>query len=236
MLILEIKNCFMKAWKFIIAVFLITVSVAAQEEKPDKRDDYLNQPDTIAGPTISLDEVVIDRRKSKLDAEARKQFAILQRRVYKVYPYAKNTAANLVALNAGMAKLKSKKDKKKYFKIVEDYLDNQFKPQLKKLSRKDGQILVKLIHRQTGSSTFELIKEYKSGWKAFWSNNTARLFDINLKTKYEPMDVSEDYLIETILTRAFQSGRLQRQDAAFAIDLTKLKEHWANKLNASTGD
>lgn len=226
----------MKAWRFIIAAFLITASVAAQEEKPDKRDDYLNQPDTIAGPPISLDEVIIDTRKSKLDAEARKQFAILQRRVYKVYPYAKTTAANLLALNAGMAKLKSKKDKKKYFKIVEDYLDNQFKPQLKKLSRKDGQILVKLIHRQTGSSTFELIKEYKSGWKAFWSNNTARLFDINLKTKYQPEDVSEDYLIETILTKAFQSGRLQRQDPAFAIDLVKLKELWADKLKSSTGE
>ncbi|AWA30760.1 DUF4294 domain-containing protein [Flavobacterium magnum] len=217
-----------------VAVFLITAAAAAQEEKPDKRDDYLNQPDTISGPTISLDEVVIDTRKSKLDAEARRQFAILQRRVYKVYPYAKNTATNLTALNAGMAKMKSKKDKKKYFKIVEDYLDNQFKPQLKKLSRKDGQILVKLIYRQTGSSTYDLIREYKSGWKAFWSNNTARLFDINLKTEYKPGDVGEDYLIETILERAFQSGRLQRQDAAFAIDLTTLKAYWSDKMSAST--
>ncbi|AWI26306.1 DUF4294 domain-containing protein [Flavobacterium pallidum] len=226
----------MKVWRFIITAFLITATAVAQEEKPDKRDDYLNQPDTISGPTISLDEVVIDTRKSKLDAEARRQFAILQRRVYKVYPYAKNTATNLTALNAGMAKLKSKKDQKKYFKIVEDYLDNQFKPQLKKLSRKDGQILVKLIYRQTGNSTYDLIREYKSGWKAFWSNNTARLFDINLKTKYQPDEVGEDYLIETILVRAFQSGRLQRQDAAFAIDLPKLKEYWSDKMSASTGE
>ncbi|OYU79007.1 MAG: hypothetical protein CFE23_16130 [Flavobacterium sp. BFFFF1] len=220
----------MKVLRFLVIALFMTAVAAAQEEKPDKRDDYLNEPDTITLPTVGLEEVVIDMTKYKEDAESRKQFAILQRRVYKVYPYAKSTAANLTALNAGMAKLKSNRDKKKYFKIVEDYLDNQFKPQLKKLSRKDGQILVKLIFRQTGSSTFDLIKEYKSGWKAFWSNSTAKLFDINLKTKYEPMVVNEDYLIETILVRAFKSGRLSRQDAPFAIDYQKISDYWVNKL------
>ncbi len=47
-------------------------------------------------------------------------------------------------------------------------------PAPKKIIRKDGQILVKLIHRQTGISTFDLIKEYKSGWKAFWANSAAK--------------------------------------------------------------
>ena len=60
-----------------------------------------------------------------------------------------------------MVKLKNDRDKKKYFKIVEKYLAEEFEPRLKKLSRKDGQILVKLIHRQTGTSTFDLIKEYR---------------------------------------------------------------------------
>jgi len=73
-----------------------------------------------------------------------------------------------------MAKLKTQKEKKKYFKLVEKYLNEEFEPKLKKLSRKQGQILVKLIYRQTGKTTFDLIKDYKSGWKAFWSNNTAK--------------------------------------------------------------
>ena len=67
------------------------------------------------------------------------------------------------------------------------------------LSRKDGQILVKLIDRQTGKTTFSLIKEFKSGWKAFWSNQAAKLFDINLKTKFDADNVLEDYYIERIL-------------------------------------
>ncbi|HRB73199.1 MAG TPA: DUF4294 domain-containing protein, partial [Flavobacterium sp.] len=111
----------------------------------------------------------------------------------KVYPYAKVAAENLTILNANMAKLSSDREKKKYFKIVENYLQNEFEDRLKKFSRKDGQILVKLIHRQTGMTTFELIKDLKSGWKAFWSNNTARLFDINLKKEYNPFDDLEDF-------------------------------------------
>ena len=65
--------------------------------------------------------------------------------------------------------------------IVQKYIEEEFSAELKKLTRTEGQILIKLIHRQTGHTTFALIKELKSGWRAFWFNNTARLFDINLK-------------------------------------------------------
>ena len=131
-----------------------------------------------------------------------------------------------------MTKLKTSREKKRYFKIVEDYLSNEFEAKLKKLSRKQGQILVKLIHRQTGTTTYELISTLKSGWKAFWSNVTARMFDINLKTKYNPFEVNEDYLIETILVRAFESGRLQNQPPVVPIDYNNLNESWQSKKEA----
>jgi hypothetical protein len=111
-------------------------------------------------------------------------------------------------------------------------MENEFTGQLKKLSRKQGQILVKLIHRQTGYTTFELIKDYKSGWKAFWSNNTARLFDINLKTKYAPYEVNEDFLIETILDRAFVRGRLVNQKPANPLDIDELYDYWEKKAQS----
>lgn len=216
----------MKFLRCFLFFFMFSAFASAQE---DKRDDYLKEPDTLGLP-VELEEVIIDRNQLKADEETKKRFLILQRRVYKVYPFAKTTSSTLTSLNAGMAKLKTSREKKKYFKIVEDYLQNQFEPQLKKLSRKDGQILVKLIYRQTGETTFDLIKEYKSGWKAFWSNNTAKLFDINLKTKYEPFEVNEDYLIETILVRAFQNGRLPNQEAAIKIDYPELSDFWVQKL------
>jgi hypothetical protein len=149
--------------------------------------------------------------------------------VYKTYPYAKLASERLTVLNKGMASLHTNKEKKKYFKIVEDYLSNEFESKLKKLSRKQGQILVKLIHRQTGTTTYDLVKNLKSGWKAFWSNTAASMFDINLKTKYTPYEVNEDYLIETILVRAFESGRLQNQKPAAPVDYDNLTDSWLSK-------
>jgi hypothetical protein len=128
--------------------------------------------------------------------------------------------------------LTNSRDKKQYFKIVENYLTNEFEEKLKKLSRKQGQILVKLIHRQTGVSTYDLIKNLKSGWKAFWSNTAASMFDISLKQEFKPYDNNEDYLIETILVRAFESGRLQNQIPATPVDYDSLNEFWESKAKA----
>jgi hypothetical protein len=146
-----------------------------------------------------------------------------------VYPYAKLTAEKLTQLNETMNKLKTTKEKKKYFKIVEKYLEEEFEPRLKKLSRNDGKILVKLIHRQTGESTFDLIKHYKSGWKAFWANSTARMFSINLRATYKPYDEIEDYNIEAILYTAFRQGQLSRQEASTPINIDNLNKHWKSK-------
>lgn len=214
---------------FAVIVFFAASSAFAQVTTTEKTKAEIEEADTILNDTILLEEVIVYREK--LDPEAKKQFLLLRNRVYKVYPYAKIAAERLTALNANMSKLKSNKDKKKYSKIVEDYLENEFKVQLKKLSRKQGQILVKLIHRQTGETAFDLVKDYKSGWKAFWSNNTARLFDINLKTPYDPYQVNEDYLIETILQRAFNNGRLIEQKSATPYDIDELNVHWVEKAN-----
>jgi ABC-type transporter MlaC component len=214
--------------QFFVLLFLISLQTSAQITTDTiKKEVETEENDTILDIPVLLEEVVV--YKYKLSPEAKKEFQLLQNRVYKVYPFAKTASDRLTMLNNNMDKLKSNKEKKKYFKIVEDYIENEFTGQLKKLSRKQGQILVKLIHRQTGSTTFELIKDYKSGWKAFWSNNTAKLFDINLKTKYEPFEVNEDFLIETILYRGFAGGRLVEQKSAKPVDIDELSEYWEKK-------
>lgn len=197
-----------------------TLNIKPLTEAEEENDTILENP-------IQLQEVVVYRQK--LTAEEKKQFLLLQKRVYVVYPYARIAAGRLTLLNRNMDKMKTNKEKKKYFKLVEDYMENEFTVQLKKLSRKQGQILVKLIHRQTGISTYDLIKDYKSGWKAFWSSNTAKLFDIDLRAKYQPYEVNEDFLIESILDRAFNSGRLVRQKAAEPIDIDELTDYWEKK-------
>jgi hypothetical protein len=210
-------------------VLLFSVSIKAQIQDTLK----ISVEDSSVIYSIGLKEIDVTKDEtyaSEMDAE-RKKILILKRRVYKVYPYAKLTAEKLMQIDATMDKLKTKKDKKKYFKLVENYLQDEFEPKLKKLSRKDGQILVKLISRQTGETTFNLIKDYKSGWKAFWSSNTAKLFSIDLKTEYQPFDVAEDFYIESILLIAFKQKQLVEQAPAKPINLKNLADSWREKNN-----
>lgn len=214
-----------------LSLFFLFLSIAANaqviQKDTTKMGYVISEKDTIFKDTIQLEEIVI--YKGKLDPEAKKQFELLKNRVYKTYPYAKLASERLTTLNRGMASLTSNKEKKKYFKIVENYLSNEFEAKLKKLSRKQGQILIKLIHRQTGTTTYELVRNLKSGWTAFWSNTTAKMFDLNLKAQYSPYEVNEDYLIETILVRAFDSGRLIEQKPAKPVDYNNLTNFWIDK-------
>ncbi len=219
----------MKFCKLFLFILFLSVSVNAQIIQRDTTNNgfIIRDNDTIFKDTIQLEEVVI--YKGKIDVESRKKFELLKNRVYKTYPYAKLASERLTALNKGMASLKTNKEKKKYFKIVEGYLTDEFEAQLKKLSRKQGQILIKLIHRQTGISTFDLVKSLKSGWTAFWSNTTAKMFDLNMKAQYLPFEDNEDFLIETILVRAFESKRLINQPPAQPVNYDDLVDSWLKK-------
>lgn len=224
----------MKSIKLIVGLLLFGLAANAQVKKDTTAVTQADlDNDTVTHVSYTLEEIYVSNRDYFKSAEERKKFLILQRRVHKTYPYAKIAADRLVGLNEGMKALKSERDKKKYFKLVENYLTNEFEDQLKKMSRKDGQILVKLIHRQTGSTTYDLIKELKSGWKAFWSNNTAKLFDINLKTTYDPYNVSEDFIIEGILFRGFSDGKLPKQSSKVEMNYSELAKLWRERIKAS---
>lgn len=212
--------------KLFLFLFFLSTSVFSQTEQDTLKMTAL---DSAIVFSTELNEITINKDKTYTIGDDKKALLILKRRIFRVYPYAKLTAEKLTQLNETMNKLKTTKEKKKYFKIVEKYLEEEFEPRLKKLSRNDGKILVKLIHRQTGESTFDLIKHYKSGWKAFWANSTARMFSINLKATYKPYDEIEDYNIEAILYTAFRQGQLSRQEASSPINIDNLNKHWKGK-------
>ncbi len=219
--------------KHLIFAMLLMVSIGhSQETKTEVSElGYVVQgKDTIWGDMVEIEEIVVGGNSK--DQMALKEYLLLQNRVYKTYPYAKIASERLMALNRNLDRLKTEKEKKKYFKIVEKYMEDEFTPKLKKLSRKQGQILVSLIHRQTGETTFDLIRDHKSGWKAFWASNTAKVFDINLREKYEPYKDNQDYLIETVLVRAFAKGRLVEQPAANPVDYEKLNQYWVERVAA----
>lgn len=182
--------------------------------------------DSILRSYIELDEVYVFERLQFKSYEERARYYILRRKTLKVYPYARLAAERLVALNERLASISSNAKRKKYTKSVQHYIEEEFSGELKKLTRSEGQILVKLIHRQTGKTAFDLVKELRSGWRAFWYNQTAKVFKISIKETYRPQLVQEDYLIEDILQRAFASGTLPKQPSALDFDYTKLSNKW----------
>lgn len=143
-----------------------------------------------------------------------------------MYPYAKLAAERLVELNDSISQIKKKRHQKKYTKKVQKFIEEEFSEELKKLTRTEGQILVKLIYRQTGETAFDLVKELRSGWRAFWYNTTASMFNISLKEEFHPDQVHEDYLIEDILQRAFAAYQLDRQESVLDYDYAQLSNKW----------
>jgi hypothetical protein len=184
--------------------------------------------------TIDLDEVKLLPKTKFKEREDINYYYWMKKKVYRAYPYAMLASQRLDTLNNRLSKIKSKSKKKKYTKIVQKYLEGEFTDQLKKLTRTEGRILIKLIHRQTGKTTFEQIKTLRSGWKAFWYNTTANLFKLSLKTKYQPETVNEDYLIEDILQRAFLTDRLKEQSSKLSIDLDKMYKNHKGYINVDT--
>ncbi|WP_350285515.1 DUF4294 domain-containing protein [uncultured Croceitalea sp.] len=201
----------------------------SQEEKDlDSIAEYYVrlEGDSILLSSIPLDDVYIFGKLEFTDKKEKLRYYILRRKTLKVYPYAKLAAERLVELNDSITKIKKKRHQKRYTKKVQKYIEGEFSEELKKLTRTEGQILVKLIHRQTGNTAFELVKELRSGWRAFWYNTTAKAFKISLKEQFSPTAVHEDYLIEDILQRAFASSRLKRQKSVLDYDYATLTNKW----------
>ncbi len=182
--------------------------------------------DSILYSSIALDEVFLfDQLKFK-DRKEKLRYYILRRKTLKVYPYAKLAAERLVELNDSLAHIKKRRHRKRYTRKVQKYIEEEFSAELKKLTRTEGQILIKLIYRQTGSTAFDLVKQLRSGWRAFWYNATANAFKISIKEEFHPERIHEDYLIEDILQRAFASNKLERQKSVLDYDYAQLSNKW----------
>lgn len=193
---------------------------------PPPEEYFVIAGDTIINSSIALKEVVVFQPLRFYNYEEAKRYVILRERTLKVYPYAKMAADRLNILTERLNQIQSRRKRRIYLKRLENFIYKEFEEELKKLSRSQGAILIKLVHRQTGETTHQLVKELRNGWRAFIYQTTASLFKLSLKETYDPERIYEDYLIEDILQRAFSEGRLERQDTALDYDLDDLYHYW----------
>ena len=142
-------------------------------------------------PAVDLNGVVIFP-PGKFDT--RKDAARFDRLVYNiriVYPYARLAGIKLKQIKSVLDTIKNDKRRKAFLRKSEKELDAQFGDQIRDMTYSQGKILIKLIYRETGASTFVIVKELKGGFKAFIWQTLARIFGYDLKTIYDPQGQDE---------------------------------------------
>ena len=165
--------------------------------------------DTILVPAIFYHNEIVNFKEmemvwiSKLPPEQLAKFIEewnrLRNAVYVTYPYARIAGATINDINANLANVKNKKDRKNYIKTREKELKKEFSDPLSNLSVYQGKILMKLINRQTGNNCYEIIKEYKGGINARFYQTVAWFVGGNLKQDYNLTENKMDRQIENFV-------------------------------------
>lgn len=185
---------------FIFLLFLACFPVKAQNFDLVVVKAKIVEGDTI--PLIDLPQVNIRGFIIFRSPADQRRFERLVRNVKKVYPYARLAGIKLNEYDAMMAGL-TEKEQKKLLKKAEDELKTEFGDELKALNFTQGKILLKLVDRQTGNPTYQIVKELRGSFVAFFWQNLSRLFGYNLKEKYDPEGKDRD--IEAIV-QMIESG------------------------------
>lgn len=192
---------------FIPLIVIITgTSVEAQVSTVPVKMPVLGKNDTIrvAGtndngemiPWISLREVIIYGERIFKSPAEQAAYNRLRYNVMKVMPYALFAKRRYEQLERELAVTADKKQQKKLVKQCDQEIKNMFNREIKELTITQGQILTKLIDRELGRTTYDIIKETKGGVTAFLYQSVARVVGHNLKSTYS---AEEDRDIESII-------------------------------------
>ncbi len=189
-----------------LIVIITSTSAEAQEGSVPIKMPVLGKNDTIrvAGtndngemiPWISLKEVEIYGTRIFKSPAEQAAYNRLRYNVMKVMPYALFAKRRYEQLERDLAITADKKEQKKLVKQCDKEIKEMFNREIKELTISQGQILTKLIDREIGRTTFEIIKETKGGVTAFLYQSVARVVGHNLKSTYSP---EEDRDIESII-------------------------------------
>lgn len=161
----------------------------------------VNEGDTI--PMVHLNLVDVYTPRYFKSTKEKAKYDRLKYNVHKVYPYAKLASQLLNKYQDSINLAETEKEKRRFYKQVEIDLRAEYEEELMKLSVTQGRILIKLIDRETGNSSYELVKDLRNMVTAFFWQGLARIFGHDLKSEYDPSGSDKD--IENIVL-ALENG------------------------------
>lgn len=152
--------------------------------------------DSASGDTLlfyRFEELVM---KDFSTPEQKEAYIRLKYNVKKVMPYAKLAAFRLQMMEDNLHLISDPKAKEKYIKETEKALKEEFIETMKNFSRSQGLLLLKLIHRETGKTTYEILKGYRGSVETFYWGAFAKMYNASLKVEYDPI---LDYQLDMII-------------------------------------
>ena len=193
--------------KWACIVVLLCLPFAGIGQIKDPAPYQYSDQDLISGidsifAHIVLNEISIYPEPKDMSHKTFRQYSALELKVKKVYPIAKTAALKLKEYNSVYLSFTKESERKAYIKKIEKDLFAEYEPEIRSMTVSQGRILIKLIDRETGHSSFEIIKEFKGGFSAFFWQSIARIFGHNLKSEYDP--TNEDQMIEYIVQQIDQ--------------------------------
>ena len=187
----------------LISICLMSIQIFSQER-------ILIAPFSIIdGDTFFIADIPEVEVLEFKDKNEYKKYYILKRRVLKVYPYALTAKEKLHDIQKGLDSIPKRRHKRRYTKEVAKWVKEEYSQQLRNLTMSEGKILVKLIFRETKTTSYQIVKSYRGRFNAFFWQTMAKFWNNNLKTEYDPVNVREDMLIEHILIQAKLEGKFE---------------------------
>lgn len=188
-------NCAKKFFASALYLYLLSSSMIGFAQR-NADSIIVVRKEIFNGDTIivqTLDEYIL---KELNGDESREKYLKLVHNVKKTLPYAKLAAFRLQMMEDNLNMLTTKRAKEKYIKETEKAIKAEFMSQLKNLTLSQGKLLLKLIHRETGKNTYEILKGYRGSATTFYWGALAKYYDADLKVEFDPI---EDYQIEYII-------------------------------------
>ena len=157
--------------------------------------------DTI--PVVSLPAAKATAKRVFKSKKEQKKYYRLAYHVKKVLPYAKLAGKRMKEVEAEVATM-DKRDRKKRMKELEKEIKRDYEGELTKLSFTQGRILIKLLDRETGSISYDIVKEFRGGFTAWFFQGIAKIFKYDLKSEYDAE--GEDKIIEEVIQQIEQGN------------------------------
>jgi hypothetical protein len=193
----------MKHLLLTISIFFLFLGISAQDQKDHVIcDAIIENGDTI--PVVMLGSAVVSQSVA-YNKKFQKRYNRLEPKIIKAYPYAEAAGQLMQQYEAQLNEIESDNERKKFLKKAEKELMQQFEGELTNLTISEGMILIKLIDRETGDTSFQLIQELKGNFSAWMWQGLARLFGHNLKNDY---DAEGDELIIEEVVRRIENGEI----------------------------